>query len=71
MNRFSALEKAKAAEREVALRRAVYPHQALHGKLKPAEALKQIEIMEEIAADYRELAAQDDEDSSFVGGLLP
>ena len=54
-NRFTAEEKMQAAQREVALRRAVYPHQALHGKLTSSEALRQIEIMEEIVADYAKL----------------
>lgn len=50
---FSALDKQKEAEREVALRRNVYAAKVATGRMKQAEADMRIACMEAIAADYR------------------
>lgn len=46
-------EKAEAAEREVKMRRRVYPRWVAQGKLSQADANHQISVMEDIARDYR------------------
>lgn len=53
---FSALDKMKEAEREVAMRRAVYPKWTASGRMKPAEAEMRIACMQSIAEDYKALA---------------
>lgn len=50
---FSALDKQKEAEREVAMRKAVYPKWIAAGRMKQAEAEMRIACMAEIAEDYR------------------
>ena len=50
---FTAADKAKCAEREVAQRRRVYPRLVESRRMKQAEADRQIALMEAIAADYR------------------
>ena len=49
MRRFTSEEKAAEAAREVEMRKTVYER----SRLDPKEARRRIEIMEEIAADYR------------------
>jgi len=49
----SNLEKARCAEREVQLRKRVYPRRVLDGHMRHADAKREIDLMEEIAADYR------------------
>lgn len=46
-------EKLACAEREVALRRRVYPNRVQTGRMSAAKALHEIECMKSIAADYR------------------
>jgi hypothetical protein len=53
---FTAREKMQAAQREAGYRRFVYPKRVDAGKMKQAEADRQIAIMDEIAADYGALA---------------
>lgn len=53
MSAFTDVEKMKAAEREVGMRRLVYLRRVADGKMKQADADRGIAIMEEIAADYR------------------
>lgn len=53
----SAADKLKAVEREIGLRRRVYPGRVALGRMSPWAAQAQIEIMEAIADDYRTLAA--------------
>ena len=43
-----------AAEREVKMRRRVYPKWVANGRMTQAEANHQIQVMEAIAADYAE-----------------
>ncbi len=50
---FSDADKLKAIEREIALRRNVYPRNVARGTMTQAEAERQIAIMLAIAEDYR------------------
>ena len=50
---FSDQAKLKCVERELALRRNVYPKWVAQGKMTQAAAQKEIQIMEDIANDYR------------------
>lgn len=50
---YTAEEKLAAVEREVKLRRRVYPNRVQAGKMTNQQAVREIRIMEEIAADYR------------------
>lgn len=52
MAEFTAREKLEEADREVAMRRKVYPKQIARGDLSMAKANRQIEIMRAIAQDY-------------------
>lgn len=54
---FSAQEKLDAVEREVRYRRTVYARRIEAGKMTKELAAKQIAIFNEIADDYRKLAA--------------
>ena len=47
-------QKRTAAEREVKMRRRVYPRWVAQGRMTQAEADHQIRVMEAIAADYAE-----------------
>ena len=51
----SAHEKMKVAERELALRRRVYPRWIHAGKLTVRDARYEIEAMAEIVEDYRKI----------------
>jgi hypothetical protein len=55
----SAHDKWQCAERELVYRRRVYPRLVQKGSLSFDRAKLQIELMEEIARDYRELAEQE------------
>jgi len=57
---FTAREKQKAAAREVSQRQRVYPRLVDAGRLKQAEAERQIAVMQSIEADYRKLAETED-----------
>jgi hypothetical protein len=60
VTRFSAREKADCAQREVKQRKRVYGRLVGEGRMKGAEADRQIALMEEIAAEYGAIAdAQD------------
>jgi hypothetical protein len=50
--KYSALEKHREAAREMEMRKTVYARL----RMSPSEAKRKIEIMEEIANDYRALA---------------
>lgn len=54
---FTDEDKAKAAERELKMRKRVYPRWVQDGRMSQAEADRQIQIMDEIAGDYREAGA--------------
>lgn len=53
MDEITAREKADCAEREVKMRRRVYPRWVADGRLTQGIADRQIAIMDAIAADYR------------------
>lgn len=55
---FTITEKRKAAERESALRKRVYPRWVESGKMMQGQAHLQIALMDAIAADYAQLEAQ-------------
>lgn len=59
MPKFSNKEKAEAATREAGYRRHVYPRRVSDGKMRAEFAKHQIELMEEIAEDYKRLADRD------------
>jgi hypothetical protein len=46
-------DKLKCAEREIAMRKGVYPKWVQSGRMKPEAAAREIAIMEAIAEDYR------------------
>jgi hypothetical protein len=56
---FTAQEKLECAEREVKLRRRVYPQRVLNGRMTQALANEQIALMEAIVEDYRPLVARE------------
>jgi hypothetical protein len=49
---FTAREKRESAERELKMRRRVYPRWIEQGKLTQEKADREIELMAEIASDY-------------------
>jgi hypothetical protein len=55
----TATDKQKEAEREVAMRRNVYPKWIAAGRMKQDEADRRVAVMEQIAADYREQAERE------------
>jgi hypothetical protein len=61
VGKFTAKEKAECAEREVKQRRYVYPRRIGDGKMSQDLADRQIAMMEEIGAEYR--AKADDEEA--------
>lgn len=52
-DRFVPSDKLKALERELGYRRRVFPRRVAEGKMKQADADREIAIFEAIAADYR------------------
>lgn len=61
MGKFTAKEKAECAEREVKQRQYVYPRRVADGKMSQELANRQLAMMEEIGAEYR--ARADDEEA--------
>jgi hypothetical protein len=55
---FSTTDKLKCLEREIAMRRNVYPRWIASGRFKPVQAAREIAVMEAIAADYRNKAQE-------------
>jgi hypothetical protein len=51
---YSAADKLHEVEREIAMRKRVYPSMIVKGSLSEAAAQRQIAILREIAEDYRE-----------------
>jgi len=49
----TALEKLRCAERELRMRNKVYPRWVADGRMTDLQAKREIELMEDIAADYR------------------
>lgn len=56
---FTARDKMQAIQREVGYRRWVYPKRVEAGKMKQADADREIAIMDEIAREYGALAEKD------------
>lgn len=56
LSEFTREELAREAEREVAMRRSVYPHQVAAGKFKPDIAERRIAMMQAIADVLRDSA---------------
>ena len=56
---FTAAEKLEAVERELSLRRKVYPRRVADNRMTQAFADEQIALMEAVAADLREQAAKE------------
>lgn len=54
----SNLDKLRCAQRELALRRNVYPKRVVSGLLAQSKADHEIALMEAIAADYARLVAE-------------
>ncbi len=53
-------EKLKSVERELGMRRQVYPRRVAEGKMKQEAADREIAVMEAIADDYRKILAASD-----------
>jgi len=53
-------DKLKCVEREIAMRKLVYPSRVRAGKMSQREADHEIRMMEAIAQDYREKVGQYD-----------
>jgi len=60
---FTPLEKCAAAERELHMRRAVYPLRVKARTMLPAKAEREIALMDAIARDYRALATNEGKSS--------
>jgi hypothetical protein len=56
---FDDVAKLKSLEREIKLRRSVYPRQVAQGKMTQPEAAREIQIFEAIANDYRQKIGRD------------
>lgn len=59
-------EKIKEIQRELNMRKIVFPTWVLQGRIKEDVANKRIKIMEEILADYQEKAKQEDKQGSLL-----
>lgn len=53
-------EKLGCMERELTLRRAMYPRWVKQGKMSVAQCVHQIRCMEAVVEDYRNLVSQDE-----------
>lgn len=53
-------QKAECADREVRKRKQVYPGYVERGRMTPNKARYEIEVMTQIADDYRQLAKADE-----------
>lgn len=60
-DRFTARQKQQAAAREVAQRKRVYQRLVDNHRMNPADAEREIAIMQEIEADYRQRADAEDQ----------
>lgn len=59
-------EKIKEIERELKMRKKVFPRWVLQGRIKQEAADKRIKIMEEIVKDYQEKAKEEDKQMSLL-----
>lgn len=62
----SAHDKWKCCERELAMRKRVYPKWIASGKMTHREARYEIDVMTEIAADYQRLADQEEQEERLL-----
>ncbi len=60
MNEFSDADKLACAERELKMRRRVYPNWIRRGNMREGQAAREIALMEAIVADYRAKAGAPD-----------
>lgn len=54
MEMIEAVDKLRCIEREIAMRKAVYPKWVASGRMKQDKADREIAVMEAVAADYRQ-----------------
>lgn len=59
-------DKIKEIERELKMRKDVFPRLVVQGKISQSIVDKRIKIMEEILKDYKEKAKQEDKQMSFL-----
>lgn len=59
-DRFTARQKQQALTRELGFRRRVYAQRVADGRMKEADAVYQIGIVEEIEAEFRQRADAED-----------
>ena len=59
MAEFTATEKLREVERELAVRKHVYPRSVIRGRLSQKHADHRVGVLEAIAADYRAQIAAD------------
>jgi hypothetical protein len=64
MTRFSNREKLACAERELEIRRRVYPTRVNKGIMKEEHAAEQTALMEAIVEDYKILASWEEDDTA-------
>lgn len=57
--RFSAAEKLQCAERELQMRKRVYPGRIANHRMSEGMAERELQLMQAIVDDYRELADKD------------
>ena len=62
----TAHDKLRCAERELALRRRVYPRWVNDGKITHREARQELDLMQAIADDYRKLADIEDQQDRLL-----
>jgi hypothetical protein len=56
---FTTEQKLQCLEREIAIRRRVYPGRVQVGRMTPAKALQELDCMREIADDLRQQLAKE------------
>ena len=66
MPEFSAREKCRAAQREVAYRVRVYGRMVDEGRKQKATADREIAVMREIAAEYEKIAESDEASERLI-----
>jgi hypothetical protein len=62
----TAHDKLKCVERELALRRKVYPRWISEGRMTHRDARYELDVMAEIAEDYRKLAEDEDKEGRLL-----
>jgi hypothetical protein len=62
----TARDKWKCADRELQLRHRVYPRWVEQGRMTMAVARRELDLMAEIAADYRQLAEAEEKEGTLL-----